>query len=253
MKLTRVIAGGLVLGLLTLSAANAQALRDAAPPAEFPPASFKGKQFVDSRGCVYIRAGISGNVTWVPRVSRDRRQICGFMPTFVAGASLAAPPKPTHAPVIITGGPAPAARATVTRRQPSPGPAPAVFSSSEPAATVSAAPRTPNAAVDLPPDTRVVPRHVYEQRQNTTNVTVPSGYRTVWDDDRLNPHRAERTLRPAQVQGVVSVPSGYRLVGWQDNRLNPKRGARTAEGDAQSNQIWSNTVPRTLRAVPPPG
>ena len=101
----------------------------------------------------------------------------------------------------------------------------------------------------VPDDTRVVPRHVYDKRQNTTNVSVPSGYRTVWKDDRLNPHRAERTLRPAAVEGGVRVPSGYRLVDWDDNRLNLQRGVRTAQGDAQTAQIWSNTLPRTLKPV----
>lgn len=96
----------------------------------------------------------------------------------------------------------------------------------------------------------MVPRHVYDKRQNTTNVAVPSGYRTVWNDDRLNPQRAERTLRPAQVQGVVNVPSGHKLVNWGDNRLNLRRGVRTVQGDAQTSQVWSNTVPRTLVAVP---
>ncbi|TDK52626.1 SPOR domain-containing protein, partial [Antarcticimicrobium luteum] len=85
----------------TLSA-QAQSLRNATAPAEFPPASFAGKQYVDSRGCIFIRAGIDGNVTWVPRVGRDRKQVCGYKPTAVAGATAgpAAPRGP--APVEIT-------------------------------------------------------------------------------------------------------------------------------------------------------
>lgn len=411
MKLTRVIAIGIILSSLGLGALNAQTLRKSSPPAEFPPASFKGNQFVDSRGCIYIRAGIDGNVTWVPRVSRNRKQVCGYKPTVVAGATSATPPKAARAPVIITANPPPKAttkptaapkprqtatvktttpttapatataapkpatapRATVanTQRKPSPGPAPTVISSSRPtpkadakpvavattapapattrrkpspgpeptvissakpkpaatpapkatarapgrkqrapspapAATLFAAPKAapkattvqaanacpnastfsrqfinkpgapnpvrcgpqaeapvtyasdekhstaavPTAVTPVSPETRVVPRHVYDNRQNTTNVSVPTGYKTVWDDGRLNPQRAERTLRPAQVQGVVRVPAGYKLVGWGDGRLSMRRGLRTAEGDAQTNQIWTNTVPRRLIEVP---
>ncbi len=82
MKLTRVIAIGLIAGSLGAGAVTAQSISSNELPAEFPPNDFKGKQFVDSRGCVYIRAGVDGATTWVPRVTRERKVICGFKPTF---------------------------------------------------------------------------------------------------------------------------------------------------------------------------
>ncbi|WP_417263814.1 SPOR domain-containing protein [Celeribacter sp.] len=65
-----------------LSGAGARALSNADHPAEFPPASYKGSQYVDSRGCAYVRTGSGAAVQWVPRVSRDRQVLCGFKPTF---------------------------------------------------------------------------------------------------------------------------------------------------------------------------
>lgn len=55
-------------------------------PAEFPPSSFDGRQYVDSKGCVFIRAGVDGAVNWVPRMTRGREQVCGFQPTLSAQA-----------------------------------------------------------------------------------------------------------------------------------------------------------------------
>ena len=53
-------------------------------PAEFPPASYSSNQYIDSTGCAFLRAGLSGTVTWVPRVNRDRSQLCGFQPSVVS-------------------------------------------------------------------------------------------------------------------------------------------------------------------------
>lgn len=74
-----------------LIGAEAQNLRNASAPAETPPAAFKGKQYVDSRGCVFIRAGHSGRVTWVPRVTRDRKQICNARPSVAPKVASATP------------------------------------------------------------------------------------------------------------------------------------------------------------------
>ncbi|WP_243612211.1 SPOR domain-containing protein [Shimia aestuarii] len=88
MKLSRAIAIAVIAGSLGLGAAvEAQSLKNVDQPNEFPPASYKARQYVDSKGCVYIRAGVDGSVTWVPRMSRDRKVLCGFKPTQVAGAS----------------------------------------------------------------------------------------------------------------------------------------------------------------------
>ena len=96
--------GGLVLGVglgawgvLGPSAVQAQAFLATEVPAEFPPASFRGSQYVDSRGCVYVRAGASGMVNWVPRINRQRQHICNAQPSLAAAAP---------APVAVASAPA---------------------------------------------------------------------------------------------------------------------------------------------------
>ncbi len=117
MRISKVFTATMLVATLGLGAASAKSLRNAGVPAEFPPSSFTGKQYVDSKGCVFIRAGFSGAVTWIPRVSRSRQQICGQKPTF---AKAPAPNVPTIADVVTpTPKPAPARVAA-----PTPKPAP---------------------------------------------------------------------------------------------------------------------------------
>ncbi|MBS4011193.1 MAG: hypothetical protein KGZ72_10620, partial [Roseovarius sp.] len=78
----------LLLGTVDLSA---QSLRGSSEPAEFPPTSFQGRQYVDSAGCVFVRAGVAGNVTWVPRMTRGRDHLCGFQPSLAPSVQAAAP------------------------------------------------------------------------------------------------------------------------------------------------------------------
>ncbi len=85
---------------IAFSGQSAMAQSTSAIPAEFPPTSFAGNQFVDSKGCAFIRAGVGGAVTWVPRVDRKRQQLCNFQPSFAAAT-------PVPAPVIAAPAPAP--------------------------------------------------------------------------------------------------------------------------------------------------
>lgn len=104
MHVNKTISVAAFIAILTVSggtmSASARTLRDGAQPAEFPPASFSATQYVDSLGCIYVRAGRGDAVNWVPRVSRDRKVLCGFVPTFAkADTRLPVLPDPVEKPV----------------------------------------------------------------------------------------------------------------------------------------------------------
>lgn len=69
-----------VAAFATAGVGQAQALDG---PREQPPASFDGQQFVDSRGCVFLRAARDGKPFWVQRLTGDRQPMCGYQPTVI--------------------------------------------------------------------------------------------------------------------------------------------------------------------------
>ncbi|WP_028030650.1 SPOR domain-containing protein [Gemmobacter nectariphilus] len=103
----------LVAAAATANIAHAQGR----PPAELPPAGFSGQQYVDSRGCLYVRAGYGGQTNWVARIDRARNPICGQTPSVTAMAQAQrqlATPEPVPAapaPVAMAAAPVPVAAA----------------------------------------------------------------------------------------------------------------------------------------------
>ncbi len=103
----------LAFGLIATTA-SASSLREIGGPAELPPPSYTADQYVDSNGCVFLRAGYGANTVWVPQVSRDRELLCGQTPSLAAAqaAPIAPRPAPRRAAVRV----APAAAVMVAPR-----------------------------------------------------------------------------------------------------------------------------------------
>jgi hypothetical protein len=123
--------------------AVAQSVAGVGEPRELPPAGYTQQQYVDSRGCVYLRAGLGGTVRWVPRVGPDREALCGATPTFKQAQQAAA------ALDAQNDAPAPSTTMTATAM---PAPAASARVPLAPAATAAAAPvvRAPDLTIQRP-------------------------------------------------------------------------------------------------------
>ncbi len=263
---------------MTGGALHAATLRNASPPAETPPSSYSGKQYVDSRGCIYVRAGFDGAVRWVPRVTRDREHICGARPTQTAASR---PQTAKPAPEVAAApAPKPAARKPAAAKAP--------------AATALAAPAKP--AMRKPVRKPVVPaQKAHSARKSMVAQGVcaqlsPLSRRYMGNDPdvRCGPQKADpvsagrdqgASMRPAanpapaprkkvvrnarivrgtriaprhvyenqlQSADLAGPPAGYAPV-WTDDRLNRKRAHQTLTGKRSMEARWTRTVPRELK------
>ena len=270
------------LSLVSSLPAGAQSATRYKEPAEFPPASFTGSQYVDSRGCVFVRAGISGVTTWVPRVKSSRENLCGAQPTFAKGESAqtvvsgqaalppgatlitvpqaagagaasvtAAPVAPVAPPAAVVASPRPAAPAPrqATARAERPGAPmrtiasittpPTIGLQAEARAKAGTQTRAAQAAPMAAPGTARVNRCASAAVRCGPQVQDPA----ITPQTRVVPrHLAEAQ---AQAAAITVIPQGYRLV-WEDDRLNPRRAQGTLEGKAAMDLIWTQQVPRRL-------
>ncbi|WP_439138414.1 hypothetical protein [Roseicyclus sp.] len=248
-------------------------------PAEIPSASFRGDQYVDSRGCAFVRVGVGNNIQWVPRVGRDRRQLCGLAPSGGANASRVAATAPRNQPgVTVIGGAATAgaavrtAPAVRTATSATVAPRPVIIAPPVPAApalrSVGTQPRPPAAQ---PRRVATTPRPMPPAASGAcTNLPADiRGYFAGADPrcgpQAVHPGDAARgvdrtsalggTAQPAIRQLVryqVNPPAGYRAA-WDDGRLNPYRGLSVAGGQRQMEQVWTNSLPRRLVGTPARG
>ncbi|MDP3959957.1 MAG: SPOR domain-containing protein [Pseudorhodobacter sp.] len=285
-KFGTVAVGTLVLGL---GVAEARAVAQISGPRELPPASYSDQTYVDSKGCVFMRAGVGRNLTWVARVNSNRKPLCGYPPSLAVAAAAAPAPAVRLAPVaplvptakaasVVPAKPAvrvaaaapaqPAASATPPVVAARPGASTPVVRVAAAVAPAASSPASPTPVASVPgPNTAVCPALVPVAALYAT----AGGGRVVLctrGDGTLNGARAPLYAVVAQgvgnrvgagiygpgavVDGGIVIPAGYKLA-WKDDRLNPNRGVGTAAGQAQQDRIWTRDVPAVLVAEPPIG
>ena len=250
-------------------------------PRDVPPSGYSGRQFVDSAGCVFVRAGVGTSVNWVARVDRGGAHLCGYVPTFGATAVATTAP-PAAAPRAAVG--APTATIALTTTPPPAGLVPrpvmptvaAVPATAPVAVATVASPASPGAYVSpyvaqtgavAPALPTIVATVAVTNAQAVCPNLSPVAQRYMLSDGRHVVRCGPQTADPVgyingagvpglRVAGVapapvaVAVPQGYRAA-WDDDRLNPYRGQGSASGAAQMAQMWSDDVPAKLMSAQP--
>lgn len=115
--LVKCLSAAVLVAVVGVAQVQAQSIGSLGGPSNLPPSGWTGQQFVDNRGCVFLKAGYGGQVNWVPRVGRDRKPMCGYPPSFGSRPKIEVvsdDQAEANAPVVVAEArPAPAAPAPV--------------------------------------------------------------------------------------------------------------------------------------------
>jgi cell division septation protein DedD len=156
MQVFRVVSAALFAAVFSAAPLAAQPLAQISGPREQPPADYSANQYVDSAGCVFMRAGVGAAVTWVPRLNRERRLVCGYPPSRPGGAeaAVAAATAPAAEPVRPAAAAPAAAASGVPVRSPAPAAAPAPAIAPAPTPAITPTPTSAIAAAAAPGGSR---------------------------------------------------------------------------------------------------
>lgn len=211
----------------------AMALAETEGPAELPPADYQGQSYVDSQGCIFLRAGYDGAASWVPRVGQDRKAVCGQTPTQAVVKVASAAAETQAAPVYKTprtkrASTAMVARAPVTIGCPVSVPVARRYATTDGGSVVLCTATNGSltgARSPIYPTGSGVGAAISSTRY--AGVTIP-----------LGKHASIAT----RAKAGLAVPKGYE-VAWKDGRLNPLRGKGSAAGQAAQDKVWTRDVP----------
>ncbi len=279
----KVLSAAIVAAAFCFNAAQSQTVSDVGGPSEVPPASFNQQTYTDSRGCVFLRAGFGGTITWVPRVDRNRKVMCGYPPSLGAKArvAVAAPPRNVGKPMdtVASTTTPPKIRAAVSVQTIAPEtyvPAPVrsmVQTPQRPVMPVPVVPVVVAAAPQIAPQpARVTGDRIgcYADAPVAQRLRLTNG-KTVLvctrGDGTLDGLRAPVFPAGSGVGAAfadANAPLGQPAAGsgqavrvaetrtklpagykaaFRDDRLNPLRGVGTAQGDADQDRVWTRKVP----------
>lgn len=256
MRVVTTLLAGMAVASMAATA-EAKLISRVTGPAEYPPASFTGNYYVDSKGCAFIRAG-GANVVWVPRAERNRHQVCGQTPT-LANVAPTATTTTTTARRPVETAPTATLPVTVTTSVESDVPRRvqrvdwyAFWFGTPKRRTVTTPAPAPTVVAVAP----VVTQPVARERRVSVAVPVATPTRTTYQGRyaiRTGPqavHPADavrgRTTTVAVTRGdAFTPPPGYVSLLAAD-RSAATRGVGTAEGAAMMDLVWTDTMPRKL-------
>lgn len=240
-------------------------------PRELPPKGYTQLQYVDSRGCAYLRAGFGDDVRWVPRVGPDKAAMCNQTPTLksaraaMADLDAATTADASTAALAAQPGPpldamAPDRRAARTAPRPTT-PQTAAAQSAEVKAVAPDATTGPVRTIACAAETPFLQRVPLADGGTTLVCSTAQGQLSGLRPPILSHGTPGQGLSPAPAPASapsakplparrmpvpeLMVPEGY-VAAWKDDRLNPRRGIGTETGQAQQDGLWTRRTPARL-------